>query len=189
MYHQRKRTKGGTHELLRLRLQLLRKRLLLADVEADVQDVAVRDDVGLSFHALEAPAPGLGARAGLDEVAPANDLAPDEAARAVRVDLARRGKRGLAAMQCPGAGLGVPGREERNQVGGLEDLAQHRLQSRRPLAELGRLLRWHLRELGLELQVDPTRSVLDHAKRLGRQRLARPPARPRRQRETPAPLR
>ena len=47
---------------------------LLLDVEADVQDVAVLDDVRLAFEPLEAASRGLRVRAGLDEVVPADHL-------------------------------------------------------------------------------------------------------------------
>ena len=51
-------------------LRYLAERLAL-DVEADVQDVAVLDDVGLPLEPLR-PAPRrLGVRAGVEEVAPA----------------------------------------------------------------------------------------------------------------------
>ena len=62
---------------------------VVLDVEADVQDVAVADDVGLSLEPLLALLRDLGVRAELDEVVPVDDLAADEPARDVRVDRAR----------------------------------------------------------------------------------------------------
>src|SRR5439155_12520358 len=56
-----------------------------SDVEADVEHVAVADDVRLSLEPLLAQPRHLGMRARLDEVAPVDDLAADEPARDVRV--------------------------------------------------------------------------------------------------------
>src|SRR5262245_35250503 len=76
-----------------------------SDVEADVQDVAVLDHVGLPLEAL-LPAPRrLGVRAGVEQVVPAHDLAADESARDVRVDRLGGLERRLPATQRPGARL------------------------------------------------------------------------------------
>src|SRR5207244_1233376 len=64
-----------------------------SDVEADVQDVAVTDDVRLALQALDAPACGLGMGARVYEIAPVDHFAADEAARDVGVDRRRRVER------------------------------------------------------------------------------------------------
>jgi hypothetical protein len=62
MYQVRwKATRGKeSHALLRLRLRLRLLERLLLDAEADVQHVAVLDDVRLAFDALLPAAGGLG---------------------------------------------------------------------------------------------------------------------------------
>ncbi len=114
----------------------------------------------------------LGMRAELDEVAPVDDLAADEASRDVRVDRAGRIESGLAVAQRPGAGVLLARREERDQVERLREPAGDLLECRlAPVAERSRLLVGQLGELGLELQVDSRRAVDDREQRLGRQRL------------------
>src|SRR5579872_233056 len=71
------------------------------DVEADVQHVAVLDDVGLPLEPLPARTCGLGVAAGGHEVVPADHLAADEPARDVGVDRRGRVERGAAAAQRP----------------------------------------------------------------------------------------
>ena len=75
-----------------------------ADVEADVQNVAVLDDVGLALEPLLAGARRFRVRAGGDGVVPADHLAADEAARC-RVDrvggLDRSGPCGASRRACP----------------------------------------------------------------------------------------
>ena len=93
-----------------------RQRRPALDVEADVQHVAVLDDVGLPLEALPPVLCDLGMRAELDEVAPVDDLAADEAARDVGVDRTGRVERRLAVPQRPGARVLLAGREERDQV-------------------------------------------------------------------------
>src|SRR5258707_6117503 len=85
-----------------------------SDVEADVEHVAVFDDVGLALEPLLAPARDLGVRAELDEVVPADHLAADEAACDVRAD--RRGgiDRRLAAAKRPRPRLLLASGEERD---------------------------------------------------------------------------
>src|SRR6185312_17362797 len=83
---------------VRLPAGLLSRRLLL-DVEANVQDVAVLDDVRLAFEPLEAASRGLRVRAGLDEVYPADHLGADEATGDVRVDRLRRLEGRPSALQ------------------------------------------------------------------------------------------
>ena len=106
------------------------------DVEADVQDVAVLDHVGLAFEPLRAAPRRLGVRAGVEQVAPRDRLGADEAARDVGVD--RRGgvERRLAAPQRPGPRLLLARGEERDQV---ERVARAAARSRRaPTAPPGR---------------------------------------------------
>src|SRR5581483_1728818 len=81
-----------------------------------------------------------------------------------------RVERGLAAAERPGPRLLLPGGEERDQVERLRKLTNDRAERRlTAAAELGRLLVRELGELGLELQVDPLRTVLDRDQRLRRQ--------------------
>src|ERR1051325_1661632 len=87
-----------------------------SDVEADVQDIAVLDDVGLPLEALQAATGRLAVRPGRGEVVPADHLAADEAPREVRVDRPCRVERGLAAPQRPGPRLLIAGGEEGDQV-------------------------------------------------------------------------
>src|SRR5881392_3196063 len=143
-------------EELRLRLRLrpgLRLQLLL-EVEADVEDVSVGDDVVLSLQPLLAAAGGLGATPRLDEVAPRNHFAADESARDVGVDRRRRIERRSPLRERPGPRLLIAAGEEREQSGRLEEVRQHPLEARGPVAELGRLLGRQLGQLGLQLEVD-----------------------------------
>ena len=76
---------------------------LRSDVEADVQDVAVLHLVGLPLEPLRPALRRLGVRAGVEQVAPGDRLAADEAARDVRVDRRRppRARSGRAATSTP----------------------------------------------------------------------------------------
>src|SRR5512141_2478535 len=106
------------------------------DVEADVQHVAVLDDVGLAFEPLLAMLRDLGVRAELDEVAPVDDLTANEAPGDVRVDRAGRVERGLAVAQRPRARVLLPRREERDQVERLRETAGDLVERRRaPITE------------------------------------------------------
>src|SRR5581483_9770093 len=143
-----------------------------SDVEAHVEDVAVLDDVGLALEPLPAGARRLSVASGLDEVVPAHDLAADEASRDIGVDRRRRVDRGAAPPERPRARLLLARGEERDHVEGLREAPNDRREGRLAAgAELRRLLVRHLRELGLELQVDPGRAVHDRQERLPRQRL------------------
>ncbi len=104
------------------------------DVEADVDDVAVLDDVRLALEPLQPAAGRLGVRSALEQVVPADDLGADEAARDVRVDRLRRVERGLAVLQRPRARLGVADGVERDQ-------AERVLQPADDLVERGRARR------------------------------------------------
>src|SRR5205814_497845 len=143
------------------------------DIETDVEDVAFLDDVLLALEALQAALADLGARAGLDQVAPADHLAADEATRDVGMDLARRVERRAAAAKRPRARLGRPDREERDQPERFLEPSGHVLERRRAVAKSGSLVDGQLREFGLELQVDPAGPVLDRDRRLRGQRLER----------------
>src|SRR5207302_9441953 len=140
------------------------------DVETNVEHISLLDHVGLPFEALEAAPSGLRVRAGLDEVVPADHLAADEPAGEVRVD--RRGgvECRLTTAQDPGARLLLAGGEEADQAELLAEPADNVLQGRRALAEAGGMVA-ELGQLGLELQVDSLRTVLERQQRLRRQRL------------------
>ena len=87
------------------------------------------------------------------------------------MDLGRRVERRLCASQGPRPRLLLACGEERDQVGGLEELPEDGLERGRSLTKLSRLLLRQLRELGLELQVDPAWAVLDDDQRLRSERL------------------
>src|SRR4029077_9049950 len=91
------------------------------DVEADIEHVAVLDDVGLAFEPLPAELHDLGTGTRFDQIAPPDHLATDEPARDVRVDRRRGIERGLSATQRPRTGLVLGSREERDQIDGLEE--------------------------------------------------------------------
>src|SRR5205085_11579072 len=136
-------------------------------VEAHVEDVAVLDDIRLALELLLACPGSLRVTTAGDEVVPANDLAADEAARDVRVDGLCGVERGLAAPERPGPCLLLACGEERDQVERLREPA-HDLAERRLAAapELRRLLRRELRELRLELEIDPVGTVDELEQRL-----------------------
>src|SRR5581483_2630779 len=141
-------------------------------VEADVQDVAVLDDVRLAFEPLLAGPRDLGVRSCGDEVVPAHDLAADEAARDVGVDRRGRVERRLPATERPRAGLLLARGEEGDQVERLRELPDDRAERRlAAAAELRRLVVGELGELGLELEVDALASVHDRDQRLRRERV------------------
>src|SRR5207342_2956302 len=79
--------------------------------------------------------------------------------------------RRLAPTKRPRARLLLPGGEELDEVELLEEPSHHLLERRGPVAKLGCFRGIELGELGLELQVDPARAVLDGEERLRRQRL------------------
>src|SRR5205085_10141182 len=166
-------------EALRLPARLLRRRPLLlgaartsraapsSDVEADVQDVAVLDLVGLAFEPLEAAAGGLRVRARLDQVVPADDLAADDAARDVGVDGRGGLERRLPTPERPRARLVLGGGEEADQVERREQPADDLVERGEALAEGGRLVGREFGELRFELQVGAARAVLERDERLG----------------------
>ena len=67
-----------------------------------------------------------------------------------------------ALLERPRARLRVAAGEEGEEPDGLEEPRQDGVEARRPVAELGRLLRRQLGELGLELEVEPSGPV-DHS--------------------------
>ena len=124
-----------------------------SDVEADVEDVAVGDDVGLALESLQAAPGRLGVRAGLQQVVRRDHLAADEPARDVGVDRRRRVERGLSVAERPRARLLLAGGSRRSgsaHPSSGDDLVERR----RPIAERRRLLVGELGELGLGLAVD-----------------------------------
>src|SRR6478735_4191074 len=141
------------------------------DVEADVEHVAVGDDVGLSLEALRPALRRLGVRAGVEEIPGRDHLAADEPARDVRVDRRCRVERGLAVAERPRARLLLARGEERNQAERVLQPPHDLVERRRPVAELGGLLVRELGELRLQLAVDAARPVLDRKQRLRRQRI------------------
>src|SRR5262245_40613977 len=94
------------------------------DVEAEVDDVAVLDDVVLALDAELADLAAARLAAELDEVAPVDDLGADEAALDVGVDLARGARGRGAARDRPGAALVGAGGEHRDEGDELEGGAQ-----------------------------------------------------------------
>src|SRR5207253_9045187 len=93
-----------------------RRLLRQLDVEADVEDVAVLDDVGLALEPLLAGPGRLRVTTCSHEIVPAHHLAADEAARDVRVDRLGGVERRLALPQRPRPRLLLAGSEERDQV-------------------------------------------------------------------------
>ena len=79
---------------------------------AEVDDIAVLDDVFLAFEPLKVLGLGFLERAGLVEIVEGRDLGPDEALGDVGVDLAGRFDGVRAALEIPAADLGLSGREE-----------------------------------------------------------------------------
>src|SRR5262249_37075714 len=100
------------------------------NVEADVQDIAVADDVRLALERLHPAACSLGVRARVDEVAPADHLAADEPARDVGVDRPGGVERGLPVAERPGARLLLARGEERDQVERVAEPADDLLERR-----------------------------------------------------------
>ena len=91
---------------------------------AEIDDVAVLDDVFLAFEPLQVLGLGLLDRAGLLEVVERGDLGADEALGQVGVDLAGGLDGGGPALEVPAADLGLAGREEgddADRVVGLAD--------------------------------------------------------------------
>jgi len=114
----------------------------------------------------------LGTRANLDEVAPADHLAADEAAGDVRMDRLRGLERRLAAAKRPGPRFVLAGREERDQVNGREEAAGHLAERRSALPVGGCLLLGQLGEFGLELRIQALRPVAELDQRLRRTAIA-----------------
>src|SRR5260370_10843005 len=135
---------------------------LRLDVEANVQHVAVLDDIRLALEPLLAGARDLGVRAERDEIVPADHLAADEASRDIGADGVGGFDRGLPLAKCPRSGVLLTRTEERNQVQRLDepahDLAERGLAA---AAELRGLRAGPLGELRLQLQVDSARAVFD----------------------------
>src|SRR5262245_36482370 len=74
---------------------------------AEVDDVAILDDVLLTFESLNVPGLGFLERSGLPEVLEGGDLRSDEALGQVRVDLAG-GLDGIrSALEVPAADFGL----------------------------------------------------------------------------------
>ena len=98
----------------------------------------------------------LGVRPALEQVVPADHLARMKP-RDVGVDRLGGLERGLAVTQRPRARLGLADGEERDQAERVFQPAHDLVERRRARPELGRLLGLELRELHLELAVDPAR--------------------------------
>src|SRR3954454_6820293 len=98
--------------------------------EAEVDDVAVLDDVLLALEADLAPIAAGGHRSAIDEGAVGDDFRANEAAGDVAVNLASRELRAGAARNRPGAVLVFADREERDVaeqiVAGADDPIQAR---------------------------------------------------------------
>src|SRR3984957_16210550 len=82
--------------------------------EAEVDDVAVLDDVFLAFEPDFTVVAAPPDRAAGDQRFVGHDLGPDEATRDVAVNLTRRQLRRCSARDRPGAALVFADREERN---------------------------------------------------------------------------
>src|SRR6266508_1191689 len=97
-------------------------------VEADVEDVAFADDVGLALGAQQPLALGGVPAAGGDQLVVADHLGPDEATLQVGVDAAGSLRGGRAPADLPGPALVLAGGQERHQVeqppGGADHLVQ-----------------------------------------------------------------
>ena len=110
-------------------------------------------------------------RAGGDEIVPANHLGPDEPARDVAVDRLGGVERRFTLVQRPRARLLVARGEEGDQVERLDQTAHNGAERGLTFPKRGRFLVGQLGELGLELEIDPTRPVDDLHDRLDRQQL------------------
>ncbi len=139
----------------------------VADVEADVNDVAILDDVVL---ALQAQKPLL-ARQGQTarerfEGLVGDDLGADEAALHVTVYLSRRLARPRTSCDRPGAALVLADREERDDVRAAQRRARDRAPGRLGDAVLGEkggaLVRRNLGHLRLQrgAELEDRRAVL-----------------------------
>src|SRR6266508_1432164 len=97
-------------------------------VEADVEDVAFADDVGLALGAQQPLALGGVPSAGGDQLVVADHLGPDEATLQVGVDAAGSLRGGRAPADLPGPALVLAGGQERHQIeqppGGADHLVQ-----------------------------------------------------------------
>src|SRR5215208_6016102 len=102
-----------------------------SDVEANVQHVAVTDDVGLPLQPLERALRGLRVRARLDEVLPVDHLAADEPPRDVGMDRLGGVERRLSVAERPGARLLLAGGEERDQVERVAEAPRDLIEGRR----------------------------------------------------------
>src|SRR5436309_937070 len=90
----------------------------------DMEDIAVLDDVGFAFQAIDAVALGFLHGADAAEVVVADDLAADEAACQVGVDLGGAFDRRGPAAYGPGAAFILADGEEDNLAHVMEDLAE-----------------------------------------------------------------
>ena len=156
-----------------------------SDVEADVQDVAVLDDVRLALEPLRAAPGSLGVGSGSDEVVGGDHLAADEPARDVRVDRSRRLERRLAGAKGSRRASSPFSPAVKNVIRPRDSRAAARLSSSAdgPSRNSAALLLGELRELRLQPPVDALRTVLHREERLGgrvaRARTGAPSASPR----------
>ena len=126
------------------------------DVEAELDDVAVVDDVVLALEADLAELLGLRPAADVEQLVPADHLGADEAALEVGVDAPGALRRRRAVAERPRPRLLVAGREERAQaeqvVGAAHHAEQRALAEAEAFEHLGPLGRvGDRRRLGLEL--------------------------------------
>ena len=149
-----------------------RRAMLGLDVEADVEHVAVLDDVGLALEPLQ-PALRRPRRA-----------SPHSRRSSQRITSQRMKPRAMSEWIVPAASSAVWPRRSvqarvslsptvKNVIRPSASLSRTTTSSSAdaPVAELGRLLVGELGELRLELAVDPTRAVLERDQRLRRERL------------------
>ena len=92
---------------------------VLSQSAAEVDDVAVLDDVFLAFEPLEVPGLGFLEGAGGGHVVVGGDLGADEALGQVGVDLAGGLDGAGAPLEVPAADLGLAGGEEGDDADGV----------------------------------------------------------------------
>src|ERR1017187_744229 len=124
------------------------------DIEAEVDDVAVLDDVVPPLQPLATLLADGEIRPGRDQLLGPDHLSADEATGKVGVDDAGGLQGGAAALQRPGAHLLLPGREEGEQVEEPVGIARQPVEARlgqpQGSQELAAVSRGQLDDLGLD---------------------------------------
>src|SRR4051812_32288174 len=129
---------------------------------AEIDHVAVEDDVLLALEAQLAVLAARAERAAREQVLVADDFGADEAALDVGVDFAGRELRRRVARNRPGAALVFAHREERDVAEEVVARANHAIQPGLTQSEVGheraRIGFVELRDLELDLRADEHRS-------------------------------